>query len=72
MVIFCIFSYFAGVLIYFLPETSDLPLPDTMKVRVVRRAPFTRAIPCLPHDPIKAAPLAVHRRHIDDDDDDKA
>ncbi|CAD5212943.1 unnamed protein product [Bursaphelenchus okinawaensis] len=30
MGIFCIFSLFAGVLIYFLPETRDLPLPDTM------------------------------------------
>uniref|UniRef100_A0A915D7H2 Major facilitator superfamily (MFS) profile domain-containing protein n=1 Tax=Ditylenchus dipsaci TaxID=166011 RepID=A0A915D7H2_9BILA len=30
MAIFCIFSLFAGVLIYFLPETRDMPLPDTM------------------------------------------
>jgi hypothetical protein len=30
MAIFCVFSLFAGVLIYFLPETRDLPLPDTM------------------------------------------
>uniref|UniRef100_A0A183CFW9 MFS domain-containing protein n=1 Tax=Globodera pallida TaxID=36090 RepID=A0A183CFW9_GLOPA len=30
MAIFCIFSLFAGVLIYFLPETKDLPLPETM------------------------------------------
>jgi hypothetical protein len=30
MAIFCMFSLFAGVLIYFLPETKDLPLPDTM------------------------------------------
>lgn len=30
MGIFCMFSLFAGVLIYFLPETRDLPLPDTM------------------------------------------
>jgi len=30
MAIFCIFSLFAGVLIYFLPETRDCPLPDTM------------------------------------------
>lgn len=30
MAIFCIFSLFAGVLIYFLPETRDLPLPETM------------------------------------------
>jgi len=30
MTIFCLFSLFAGVLIYFLPETRDLPLPDTL------------------------------------------
>ncbi|KAI6172372.1 Solute carrier family 22 member 5 [Aphelenchoides besseyi] len=30
MGIFCLFSLFAGVLIYFLPETRDLPLPDTL------------------------------------------
>ncbi|KAI1709884.1 sugar transporter domain-containing protein [Ditylenchus destructor] len=30
MAIFCIFSLFAGVMIYFLPETRDLPLPETM------------------------------------------
>nr|CAD2174503.1 unnamed protein product [Meloidogyne enterolobii] len=30
MAVFCVFSLFAGVLIYFLPETRDLPLPETM------------------------------------------
>lgn len=32
MAIFCLFSLFAGVLVTFLPETRDLPLPDTMWV----------------------------------------
>jgi hypothetical protein len=34
MSIFCLFSLFAGVLIYFLPETKDLPLPDTLFVSI--------------------------------------
>jgi hypothetical protein len=32
MAIFCLFSLFAGCLVYFLPETRDLPLPDTLFV----------------------------------------
>lgn len=32
MFIFSIFSLFAGVLVIFLPETRDRPLPDTLQV----------------------------------------
>uniref|UniRef100_A0A183DL00 MFS domain-containing protein n=1 Tax=Gongylonema pulchrum TaxID=637853 RepID=A0A183DL00_9BILA len=31
MLIFSIFSFFAGVLVIFLPETCDRPLPDTLQ-----------------------------------------
>ena len=30
MTIFCVFSLFAGVLVWKLPETMDIPLPETM------------------------------------------
>lgn len=30
MAIFCIFSLFAGMLVWRLPETMDIPLPETM------------------------------------------
>lgn len=30
MLIFAVFSLCAGVLVIFLPETQDLPLPDTI------------------------------------------
>lgn len=36
MAIFCLFSLFAGTLVYFLPETRDLPLPDTLFVSLLQ------------------------------------
>lgn len=46
MAIFCIFSLFAGVLIYFLPETRDLPLPETMwdAVRMLNNTEQNRCV----------------------------
>ncbi|KAL3115983.1 hypothetical protein niasHT_007283 [Heterodera trifolii] len=46
MAIFCIFSLFAGVLIYFLPETRDLPLPETMwdAVRMLNNTEANRCV----------------------------
>jgi hypothetical protein len=32
MIIFAVFSLFAGVLVIFLPETQDQPLADTLQV----------------------------------------